>query len=108
MPKFYRRVLNFFVVLIWISSAAADDQHNSAAKESWEKSIALGFNFTSGNSDTVLLNFIGALSREKEGNIWSFKVNGNQGDTDDDRTQDDLKGDIAYKRLLSERALCAM
>ncbi len=76
----------------------------------WDKSLAFGFNLTSGNSDTTLANISGKFSRDYENNIWDFGMQYNYGE-DKDRelsgedkvSRNDFRSNASYNRLLDER-----
>jgi putative salt-induced outer membrane protein YdiY len=95
------------LLLIVHQTVLADDCPCSETKKKeneWNHSIALGFNHTSGNSDTTLLNLNLNADREKNNNIWQFEFAGAQGESENEKTQDSLDGTAAYKHLISSRA----
>lgn len=91
----------------------ADDSCCAVAEKDpsvWDRSVALGFNYTEGNSNTLLLNLNAKAARDYESNIWSFELDGNYGENDDNAdeegdtiTHEDLRAKASYKRLLSDR-----
>lgn len=76
----------------------------------WDKSLAFGFNKTSGNADTTLVNLAGDFDRDYEGNIWDFGFQYNYGE-DDDREQsgldnvsrNDFRSHATYNHLLGDQ-----
>jgi len=102
------------VIVVTLAFSRQAVAHDPAAAppddpDAWKKSVALNFNLTRGNSDTLLLNLGAKASREKDKNIWHLAVDGNygesdtEGEEDDDTTQQDLSASVQYKRLLNER-----
>ncbi len=83
-----------------VSSKQLDD---SAVPKKWQGDIALGFNFTEGNSETTLLNFAGEAEREERKNIYRFKGSTSYGESDDEVDVDSSDVLLDYKRLLSDR-----
>ena len=76
-------------------------------KDSWIKSLAIGFNLTSGNSDTTLLTVLAAASRETDQDLVDFNLSYNYGENEDSTTgdkstsRDDFRADAAYNYKLS-------
>jgi len=76
---------------------------------SWDKSLAFGLNYTSGNSDTTVLNFLGKLSRETSDDMLDFNAAYGYGedrgkaDTEDKTNRNDFRAGVNYKYLLSDR-----
>lgn len=90
---------------------AADDPCAPKKKiNSWDKSIAAGFNLTSGNTETTLLNLAFAAKKEdSDGNIFDSSAAFNYGTDDnargpnsDDVTRNDVRGFARYDHLLSD------
>lgn len=76
----------------------------------WDTSLALGFNMTSGNSDTQLFTILGKAYYEKDNNIIDNTMMYNFGSDDaakdengDSTTRNDFRLLSAYNRLLTER-----
>lgn len=76
----------------------------------WEKSGLVGFNLTSGNSDTTLLTTGLKAALDKDGNLWNFGLEygfGEDNDRNDPETGDTSRNDLRfngrYDHLLSER-----
>lgn len=76
---------------------------DSTVPKKWQGDIALGFNFTEGNSETTLLNFAGEAEREERKNIYRFKGSTSYGESDDEVDVDSSDVLLDYKRLLSDR-----
>lgn len=78
-----------------------EDQNRN--KEEWQRIIAFGFDYNSGNSDTTLLNLKAKIDREKNKNIWIFELDQSYGEDDNQKNVDYTFATAEYKRLLSER-----
>ena len=85
---------------ISVAPTAAD---KVAAKAS-ENSIAIGVTMTDGNSDTLLGT--ASFLHERKGDEYTLRlgIDGAYGETDDERTAENVKGVAEYRRLISERA----
>ncbi len=79
----------------------------SQETDSWQISMAIGFNKTDGNSDTLLLNSSLTAEKEMEKNIYRFGIEGaygetkveqEDGSTEDTATAQNAKGFAHYKR----------
>ncbi len=80
------------------------------ALDSWNKSLALGLNYTSGNSDTTNLSLIGKVNRETSADIIDFDATYGYGEDrqkeasgGDKKNKDDFRANAQYKYLLDER-----
>lgn len=81
--------------------------------DAWQKSLAFGFNLTSGNSDTSLLTAMGKATKETSADSWDLGLAYSNGKDDnkvvaDDSdlgttTRNDVRSNASYKYLLSER-----
>lgn len=60
-------------------------------KDAWQKSLALGFNKTSGNSDTTLLTLLGAVKRETDNDLVDTNAAYNLGQDSNSRNADGEK-----------------
>jgi putative salt-induced outer membrane protein YdiY len=76
----------------------------------WDTSVALGFNMTSGNSDTSLFTFIGSANYEKDSDIFTSQMMYNFGtdknansEENDDTVRNDFRAMAQYDYLLTER-----
>lgn len=76
----------------------------------WEKSLSLGFNMTSGNTDTTLLNLGGKAHKEKDADIWDFSAAYSFGEDDnsvnakgDNTTKNDFRAGARWDHLLNDR-----
>ncbi|MCO5044350.1 MAG: DUF481 domain-containing protein [Verrucomicrobia bacterium] len=84
--------------------SAAPTAADKVPAKATENSIAIGVTMTDGNSDTLL----GTASylHERKGDDYALRLglDGAYGETDDERTAENVKGVAEYRRLLSERA----
>lgn len=78
--------------------------------DAWDKSLAFGFNLTSGNSETTLLNIGARAVRESAIDIWDFSMNYNYGEDKNtvdedgnDTTRNDFRAAGQYDYFLSDR-----
>lgn len=78
--------------------------------DAWVKSLALGFNYTSGNSDTTNLSVLGGASRETADDIIDIAAaygygedRARDGEGEDSKNKDDFRANADYKYLLSDR-----
>ena len=114
----------FFIIAITFSAgnqlqAECNPETDPCAPQkvlnAWQKSLALGFNMTSGNSDTTLFTFLGDIYREKKKSIWDIDMAYSFGEDKNrlvDETQDDLgdttrndfRSSAVYKYLLNDRS----
>ncbi|MCC6952741.1 MAG: DUF481 domain-containing protein [Deltaproteobacteria bacterium] len=74
---------------------------------SWDKSLAFGFNYTSGNSDTSALSLLGRAKRETTEDVIDFDLTSGSGEdrardteTVDAKNKDDFRANANYKYLL--------
>ncbi len=72
-------------------------------KERWDSSAAVGFNLTSGNSDTVLFTLQVQTEREWERDLWRLGVTGSYGENDGSKSTERAMAFAEYQRLLTER-----
>ncbi len=72
-------------------------------ESTWDADIALGFNLTAGNSDTVLFTLQYQAKREWERDIWSLGASGSYGEDDGEKNNEQLGGHVDYQHLFSER-----
>jgi len=107
----------FFLLLISVPAFAnaacnAEDDPCAPKKEldAWQKSVAFGLNYTSGNTDTTALSLLSALNRETKDDIIDFTLNYGYGEDrareDDglDKTnKNDLRATGNYRYLITER-----
>ena len=78
-------------------------------KGAWEKSMALGLNMTSGNSDTLLVTAMGAARRETDQDLMDFGAAVSYGEDDaleestgSSTTRNDLRANAGYNYKISE------
>jgi putative salt-induced outer membrane protein YdiY len=91
-------------------NAAEDPCAPKKKLNSWDKSLAAGFNLTSGNTETTLLNLAFAAKKEdSDGNIFDSSAAFNYGTDDnakdangDNVTRNDVRGFARYDYLLSD------
>ena len=76
----------------------------------WDKSLAVGLNLTSGNSETTLVSLLGAASLEQGRNLWDLSTSYYFGEDktdevpgEDSTTRNDFRAAFAYKRIVDER-----
>ena len=76
----------------------------------WDNSVAIGFNMTSGNSETKLFTFLGNTAYEKDKDIVIGAITYNYGedkgtiqDDGSNTTRNDFRASGQYNRLLSEK-----
>lgn len=113
---FVIKIIAFLIISINSTSnvyAACNETDPCAPKKvlgAWDKSLAFGFNYTSGNSDTTLLSIQGQAQKETDKNIWDLNTSyffGEDKDLEDEdnssTTRNDLRAGASYKRLISER-----
>lgn len=82
-------------------------------KPSWEKSIALGFSLTRGNSETLLVTGNTRLAKENKKQIYLFEISGAYGETDNEIegteetetevTQQNVNANAEFKHKFTER-----
>lgn len=77
----------------------------------WDKSLAVGFNLTKGNSDTTLLTILGNANRETTEDLIDFGLAYNFGDdknaedeSGDSTTRNDVRANASYDYKYTERA----
>ena len=73
------------------------------AEKPWDASIALGFNLTSGNSETMLLTLAYRAKKEWAQDIWSLGADGAYGQDHGNKNNEKAGAFTEYKRLLTER-----
>jgi hypothetical protein len=75
--------------------------------DAWERSVALGFSLTDGNSETLGLNVGANADRAWDENELSFGASYSYGEVDgedgNETTKDNATADAQYNRLFSER-----
>ena len=85
-------------------SAFGQAQDPALQKEpGWEKSAALGFTLTRGNSKTLL--FTGNIQATKKSaeNEWNLGADATYGENEDVKNAENLRGYAQYNRLFTER-----
>lgn len=92
-----------FLLLFIPSVSFAQD-----AVSDWEKSVALGFNLTNGNSNTTLLNFNSKAEKKTDRETWRFELSVNHGETEneegvDEKTHEEVLFDSEYQNFIDER-----
>lgn len=97
----------FLLVFLPAESFAKDET------SSWEKSVALGFSLTRGNSETLLATGSAKISNENKKQIYLFELSGAYGesDTDEDETgesetevtQQNVNANAEFKHKFTER-----
>ena len=86
------------LALLAVGPARAADR-----KQQWDSSAALGFNLTSGNSDTLLFTAQLQTEREYEKDIWRLGATASYGENDGTKSTEKAAAEAEYQRLLSER-----
>lgn len=91
-----RKLAVIGVVAVLVSGA-------SAQTNEWKTSISLGVNSTDGNSDTLSLN--GGILSEKitDKDSWRIGADGQYGETDGEKNNEQAKGLAAYRHILTGR-----
>lgn len=69
----------------------------------WEKSAALGFTLTEGNSDTVLLTADVLAVKKWMKNEFGLGASATYGENDGDKNNETVRGFAQYNRLITER-----
>lgn len=116
MKKTLRRIGLVICCMLLASSAyaACEKGEDPCApvkeKDAWNKSLALGFNMTSGNSDTLLLTAIGAAARETDQDLIDFGAALSYGEDDaleettgSSTSRNDIRASASYNYKLSDR-----
>lgn len=118
--RFYQRLrVNLILILsvtlilpfrVWAECSTQDPCVPKKDKDAWYNSLALGFNLTSGNSDTTLLTILENTTRETDSDLIDLGVNYNFGEDDkakdengDKTTRNDFRAQAGYNYKLSER-----
>lgn len=99
MPKVLGNIACVMTALVFAAHVGEADEGGK-----WKRSLAVGFNMTDGNSDTVTLG-VGADAAKK----WDLRelllgAKFAYGETDHETTQKDFKADTQYNHLFTERA----
>jgi putative salt-induced outer membrane protein len=85
-------------------SALGQAQDPALQKEPhWEKSAALGFTMTRGNSKTLLLTGNLQATRKAGENEWNLGADGTYGEDDDEKNAENIRGYGQYNRLFTDR-----
>ncbi len=71
-------------------------------EQTWESDVALGFNLTTGNSDTALFTLQYKAKREWEKDIWSLGAHGSYGEDDGTKNNERAGAHADYQHLISE------
>lgn len=79
-----------------------------AEEPAWKRNVALGMNFTSGNSDTALYNI--DVNTERKGSKNEIMLNGKfaYGETENTTTEENVNAKAQYNRLLTDRTFLYM
>jgi len=95
----------FIITVVFISQVAAQSApaHTPPVTPEWETSLAFGFNLTQGNSDTLLATGTFKTGLEQPKHLFNFELNGSYGESEDEVTQEDIKGAFEYKYLFTKR-----
>jgi putative salt-induced outer membrane protein YdiY len=102
-PKHFACALILTGAVSAFSQGAQDASQPSQPPSKWEKSAALGFTLTRGNSDT-LLGTANILATRKAGqNELNLGADGTYGESGDVKTAESIHGFAQYNRLFSER-----
>ena len=105
-PKHLRHV-HFVTVpalIAFACSAFGQAQDPALQKEpGWEKSAALGFTLTRGNSKTLLFTGNIQATKKKADNEWNFGADATYGENDDVKNAENVRGYGQYNRLFTER-----
>jgi len=90
-------------------NAGADPCAPKKELGAWDKSIALGFNYTSGNSDTTIITGLGNLSRETTDDTILANISYGYGEDrsrsavgEGKTNRNDFRGAASYKYNISE------
>lgn len=111
----FRRIMLSLLLIIPVQVYGQCDKDDPCApkkeKNSWQKSLATGFNLTQGNSETMLLNIMGTIHRETDQDIidlgaqYNYGQNEEEGENSEKKTtRNDLRANASYDYLFSERA----
>ncbi len=80
-------------------------------KDAWHKGLAVGFNKTTGNSDTTLVSILGNFSKETDEDLTDGNFLYNYGedknttnDNGNNTTRDDFRADASYNYKFTPRA----
>jgi putative salt-induced outer membrane protein len=85
------------------SQGAQDASQPSQPPSKWEKSAALGFTLTRGNSDTLLGTGNILATRKSGPNEINLGADGTYGETEDVKNAESIHGFGQYNRLFTER-----
>jgi putative salt-induced outer membrane protein YdiY len=107
-------VISGFILMYCLDAQAACNSSDPCAPKkvlgAWDKGISAGFNLTSGNSETKLLNLGFKAVKEETGNIWDTMAAYNFGEDANvdseqfgDTTRNDFRASGRYDRLFSDR-----
>ena len=98
--KFSKRwvAASFAVLTLMANTTQAVDK-----KEGWDTSLAVGFNLTSGNSDTLLATVRINTEREWEKDIWRLGAGAALGKSEGDTTTERADAGAEYQHLFTER-----
>lgn len=105
-------IKTFIVCVLPVTSAlgecsTTDPCAPKKEKDAWAKSIAVGFNLTSGNSENTLATIIGNANKETDADFTDFNVSYGYGETEDSESgekstnRNDLRADGAYNYKLT-------
>lgn len=85
-------------------SAFGQAQDPALQKEpEWEKSAALGFTLTRGNSETLLFTANVQATKKEAEHEWNLGADATYGENEDVKNAENLRGYAQYNRLFSER-----
>jgi putative salt-induced outer membrane protein YdiY len=84
-------------------AAASAAPEPSEKKSTWESSASVGFTLTSGNSDTLMFTARVLALRKWDKNELSLGADGAYGETDDEKSTENVHGFVQYNRLFSDR-----
>ena len=88
-------------LLVGVLALAASTAPAQETQPEWERSLAMGFNLTDGNSDTLLGNAALRANREKGEDYFRFSLEGTYGETEDATTTQKGRGQAQVKRRLN-------
>lgn len=95
--------MKYFLALLVILLSSAAVFADEPTKSEWERSAALGFNLTEGNSDTSLTNLAIKFVKDTVDRVWRFEFEESYGETDDTANVDYTKGHAEIKELVNKR-----
>ena len=70
--------------------------------ESWDLSLLLGYNLSTGNTDTSLLHGGAKAFRDYEKNIIRAEFAGARGETDNEKTEEKISANLEYNRIIED------